>query len=126
MPDTDPTRPPDNFSIRRADHVETLKHLNPEGALSGLNLEDHEGPAIRAALDVWALSLSPPRAGNAAIQAARLWATDRVQMGNIVPYADASDPPFTRRVFCCLEPEPCPSMRPFRGWRLLARSSRGR
>ena len=33
-------------------------------------MDDHEGLAIRAALDVWGLSLDPPRAGNAAIRAA--------------------------------------------------------
>lgn len=67
MPDTDPIRPPDNFSVRRVDHVDAMKHLDPEGALSGLDREDHEGLAIRAALDVWGLSLDPPRAGNAAM-----------------------------------------------------------
>ena len=83
---------PDNLSARRVDYVEALNHLGCEGALSGLALDDHEGLAIRAALDVWGLSLEPPRAGNAAIRAAlkevligaRLWPAPRV--------AEASEP----------------------------------
>ena len=43
---------PDHYPVRRVDHVEALNHLSPEGALSGLALDDHEGLAIRAARDV--------------------------------------------------------------------------
>lgn len=56
--------------LRPIDHVEALRHLDPEGALSGLDLDDHEGMAIRAALDLWGQSLDMPLAGNAAIRQA--------------------------------------------------------
>ena len=85
MNENDTPRPA-NFSVRRVDHVEALRHLDLKGALAGRDLDDHEGLAIRAALDVWGLSLDPPRAGNAAIRAALkevligagLWPTPRV------------------------------------------------
>ncbi|MCW6509698.1 hypothetical protein [Lichenifustis flavocetrariae] len=52
------------------DHIEALRHLDPEGALAGLDLTDSEGMAIRAAIDLWGISQTPPLAGNAAIRAA--------------------------------------------------------
>ena len=52
------------------DHVEAMRHLDPEGALSGLDLTDHEGMAIRAAIDLWGTTLEKPLHGNAAIRAA--------------------------------------------------------
>lgn len=55
---------------RRVDNVEAMNHLNPAGALSGLDLDDNEGMAIRAAVDVVGLSRDPPVTGNAAIRAA--------------------------------------------------------
>ena len=39
-----------NSSVRRAGRVEALRHLDPEGAIAGLDLDDREGLAIRAAL----------------------------------------------------------------------------
>lgn len=63
-------RGPPNFSVHPVDRVEAMEHLDPAGALSGLDLDDHEGMAIRAALDLWGQSLNPPRAGNAAIRVA--------------------------------------------------------
>ncbi|MCW6513152.1 hypothetical protein M8523_35490 [Hyphomicrobiales bacterium BP6-180914] len=54
----------------RINHIEALRHLDLEGALSGLDLTDAEGMAIRAAVDLWSLSQTPPLAGNAAIRAA--------------------------------------------------------
>src|ERR1700710_525344 len=52
------------------DHIEALRHLDPEGALSGLDLTDPEGMAIRAAIDLWGSQIDPPLQGNAAIRAA--------------------------------------------------------
>lgn len=78
---------PPNFSVQPVDPVEALRHLDPEGALSGIDLDDHEGVAIRAALDLWGQSLDPPRAGNAAIRqalkealiGAGLWPAPRIE-----------------------------------------------
>ena len=57
-------------SPKPIDHVEALRHLDPEGALSGLDLTDPEGMAIRAAIDLWGMTLERPLSGNAAIRAA--------------------------------------------------------
>ena len=66
------------------DRVVAMNHLDPEGALSGLDLEDHQGMLIRMALDLWGAKQQPPVKGNAAIRAALI---DYLRMCGMWPHA---------------------------------------